>query len=86
MTDRDSFSDFTGPLDDARRRGEANVKRMVTEAGCGPLEMSEIARFEELTRHGYAAINITVRRDGKHHTFEADWLARWFRVEHGGDR
>jgi hypothetical protein len=67
------------PIKNARVCGEMAVSTVADMVDANDLERRTLARFEELVRHGYKFIDIRVRKDGREHQFEGDWLARLFR-------
>lgn len=67
------------PLRLARVMGAREVDTIARRVDANSLERESIHRLEELVRHGYKFIDITVRKDGREQTFEGDWLARLLR-------
>lgn len=55
------------------------VDQVAAFVDANDLERKTIAEIEQLVRHGYKFIDITVRRDGKEYRFQGDWIARLLR-------
>jgi len=67
------------PISLARRLGEREVKAVAARVDANQPERDSLAELEQLVRHGYKFIDITVRKDGRDYRFEGDWLARLLR-------